>query len=151
MLDRTDSASAQLHSNGAKVALMKSRLRRLIRQARGLLRPFPKVDADAFKGFKNPLMQQVAKTNFYRHRGHEIIRGWMTPGERQILYSVARHMPGPITEIGAWTPENFRPIDGKIGMFLPDCKLRSALALSRHIILEYYLFWRAPAGKLGCF
>lgn len=156
---------------------MQSLLRRSVGRARRLLQPFPKVDTDAFGGFKNPLMRQVGKTRFYRPQDHETIRGWMTPGERQTLYSLARHMPGPITEIGPWvglstvaiaqgirdsaqtkkfvthdlglTTENFRPIGDKIGMFLPD----SEAPLGTCSVEEYNTgilpVLESPGGQIG--
>jgi predicted O-methyltransferase YrrM len=175
----TDGASPQYGTkvDGTKVALMKSILRRLNRRARSLLHPFPKADADAFKGFKNPLMQQAAKTKFYRQRDHETIRGWMTPGERQTLYSLARHMPGPITEIGPWvglstvaiaqgirdsaqtkqfvtydlglTTDNFRPIDDKIGMFLPDSDAPLGTCSVEAYNTEILPVLESPGGQIG--
>lgn len=108
------------------------------------------VDPKQFRRFSyllQPAMAYVAETRFYRYEEQRGIPGWMTPKERQILYGLALHIPGPITEIGSWaglsttaiargvsdsetrkqfrtydlrlTPDNFRLVNGKVGMFLP--------------------------------
>jgi predicted O-methyltransferase YrrM len=112
-------------------------------------RPDLYIDADQFVGFRPPLqklMLRAANTRFYQPSEHCEITGWHSPKERQILYALARWLPGPIIEIGSWcglsttaiargirdsgkkksfhtydlelTVDNFRPVDGGIGLFL---------------------------------
>ena len=93
-------------------------------------------------------MSKVAATRFFSYSDHREIAGWMTARERQTLYALARWLPGPIVEIGSWvglsttaiaqgirdsgqskrfdtfdlklTPDNFRPVEGGMGFFVPD-------------------------------
>jgi hypothetical protein len=107
------------------------------------------INADQFRGFRPPLQQlmlRAAATHFYRPSDHLEIRGFHTPKERQILYALARWLPGPIIEVGSWcglsttaiaqgirdsgerksfhtydlalTLDNIRPVDGGMGLFL---------------------------------
>ena len=92
-------------------------------------------------------MPLVARTRFYRPTEHIDIAGWLTERERQMLYALALRLPGPILEIGSWaglsttaiargihdsrtakrfetidlnpTVANFRPVDGKMGFYVP--------------------------------
>jgi hypothetical protein len=124
-------------------------LRPLVEQWRNKSRPDLHIDVDQFRGFRPPLQQlllRAAATHFYRRSEHSEIRGYMSPKERQILYALARWLPGPIVEIGSWcglsttaiargirdsgkmksfhtydlalTLDNMRPVDGGMGLFL---------------------------------
>ena len=63
----------------------------------------PRVPERLFRPFKEPLMStKIATTRFYNHSDHETIAGWTLPRERQILYALARWLPGPIVEVGSW-------------------------------------------------
>src|SRR5216683_6599773 len=121
------------------------------RQARSL-----GVDSEKLSAFSDQeTMARVANTRFYRPDEHAKIPGWMTPKERQMLYALARHLPGPITEIGSWvglsttaiacgirdskqakqfltydlklTESQFRPVDGGIGLFIGDDLIPSGI------------------------
>jgi hypothetical protein len=119
------------------------------RNKSGRVGPDLYINADQFLGFRPPLQQlmlRAAATRFYRPSDHLEIRGFHTPKERQILYALARWLPGPIIEIGSWcglsttaiaqgirdsgerksfhtydlalTLDNIRPVDGGMGLFL---------------------------------
>jgi hypothetical protein len=121
----------------------------LVHRWRYIPRPDLHIDVDQFLRFRSPLQQlmlRAAATHFYQRSEHSKILGFHSPKERQILYALARWLPGPIIEIGSWcglsttaiargirdsgktklfhtydlalTPENFRRIDGGIGLFL---------------------------------
>jgi hypothetical protein len=112
--------------------------------------PYFPFEPNAFVGFSEyngNKMEKVARTPFYQP-SHPDIPGWMTPLELHTLYALARWLPGPITEIGSWlgratsalargvvdsgsaqpvhtydlrlTQDNFRKVNGMIGMFLPE-------------------------------
>ena len=108
-------------------------------------KPDLSIDVSSFDGFNNPAMRRVATTRFYRQRDHQLIGGWLSVKERQVLYALARWLPGPIIEIGSWiglstvaiaqgirdsrqqkkfiaydcglTKDNFRMVDGGVGRF----------------------------------
>jgi len=113
--------------------------------------PRLEIDIEQFAGFRSPvreLLLKAAKARFYRHSEQMLIRGFIYPRERQLLYGLARWLPGPIIEIGSWcglsttaiahgikdsgdrkqfrtydlalTLDNFRPFEGGYGMFLEN-------------------------------
>src|SRR5689334_2335779 len=52
--------------------------------------------------FSNPIFRQLDTTKFNPPREYAKIFGWLTPRERQALYTLGRYLPGPFVEIGAW-------------------------------------------------
>ena len=106
-----------------------------------------------FDGFKvsrdNSVgLKQSVNKRYYDIHAHKTIHGWLTPIERQCLYSLSNTLKGPFLELGAWaglsttaiakgiiesenpaifdtvefapTQDNFKLVDGKIGFFMEN-------------------------------
>lgn len=115
---------------------------------------------------------------YAEHRAERTkIPGWLSAKERQILYALGRWLPGPITEIGSWcglsttaiargihdsgggkefktydlvlTEDQFRPVDGGIGLFLPSDDYIHGICSEESFLRDIYPIVSAPGGTNG--
>jgi hypothetical protein len=138
------------------------------------------MDAASFEGFSpaiRPYMAKVAATRFYRYAEERAIPGFISAKERQILYALARWLPGPITEIGAWlgrsttamargvrdsgqpkefrtydlklSEDQFRPVVGGIGWFVDDEDVPRGICSEEIYQQDMLPVLRAPGGANG--
>ena len=134
------------------------------------------IDERLFRPFKEPLMStRVATTRFYNYSDHGTIAGWMSPPERQILYALARWLPGPIVEIGSWlglsttaiargirdsghtkrfdtfdlklAPDMYRPVENGMAFFLSDDPTPLWINTNHHYQNEILPIISKPGGS----
>ena len=117
---------------------------------------FLNINSNTFSNFpfnaeNKKALHKATQIRFFRPKEHHTIAGWLTPIERQTLYSLAFSMSGPILEIGAWaglsttaiargvkdskrlcqfdsielnpTLNNFKSYQDKVGFFVPGDNL----------------------------
>ncbi len=115
----------------------------------GRWRPDLKFAKSMFEGFRDPELRRIAPSLARTRFAHPLtgVAGWLSPREKQLLYSFGRWLPGPFLEVGPWvgkstcciasgirdssepkqfisaelnpTLANFRPADNGVGFFYP--------------------------------
>lgn len=146
----------------------------------GAWRPDLFIEPTLFDGFRDEVLKELApeirKTRFFREMPGVV--GWLSPRERQVLYALARWLPGPFLEIGSWvglstshiatgirdsgqrkqfiaaelnpTPANFRPEGDGYGFYYPpDSSESMGVCTASAYRDEIEPILKSPGGVLG--